>query len=67
MSYYLRYAVHNTPAAQKEMKRILEENKRLKALLDLEENIPPPPTKIPTFDFETFERSSIKETRAYLT
>ena len=54
MSYYLRYALHNTPVAQLEMMRLRAEVARLRALLmtsDVKENVPAPaPTPTPPPD-----------------
>lgn len=54
MSYYLRFALHNTPAAQLEMIRLRAEVAHLRALLmtsDVKENVPaPPPTPTPPPD-----------------
>jgi len=51
MSYWLRYAIHNTPVAQLEVARLYAENKQLRALLGTE-NIPQhlldPPIPTPT-------------------
>ena len=56
MSYLQRFAAHNTPAAQKYMLQLMEENRRLRNMLQTEENNPPQPeiTSIPAFDFEQF-------------
>lgn len=42
MSYYLRFAIHNTPLAQQYVLQLMQENKRLREIIGNDENLPPP-------------------------
>ena len=64
MSYLHRLAAHNTPAAQQYMLQLIDENNRLRGMLQGNENIAPPivPPILPTFDYDRFcTEASIKE------